>query len=266
MAMSIGKTDFTAGLQNKYMTNAQNTASKALGAIAADRALSGADSANLVIADALRSEASGMRQGIANANDAIGMMQIADGALSSLNDATNRMSELSVRAVNGVSLDANGNISASESGKDYQKALNAEASALKDSMQQSIDSATFNGQNVFGGMMSFETGLGAFSVNMSAPNLAQLDINSPQSISDFRDSINRMRSDIGAAQNGMMSNINNLATSIINTTASESGLQNNDIVSNLSKLNAANIQLNSATIASAHNFASLQSKVASLLA
>lgn len=266
MAMNIGKTDFTAGLQNKYMNNAQSAASKALNQIAATRALSGVDSANLAIADALRSDASGMRQGIANANDAVGIMQIADGTLESLNDATNRMSELSVRAISGVSLDENGRIAASEAGKDYQKALSAEASALKNSMQSSIDNAIFNGQNVFGGVMSFETGAGAFSVNMSAPNLAQLDISNPQSISDFRDSINRMRSDIGAAQNGIMSNINNLASSIINTTASESALQNNDVVKNLGDFNSANIKLNASTIASAHNVAALKNQVSSLLA
>ena len=89
MAMTIGSTDYTTGLQNKYMNNAQSSASKALGNISALRALSGTDTANLAIADALRSDANGARQGLANANDAIGMMQIADGALSSLNDATN---------------------------------------------------------------------------------------------------------------------------------------------------------------------------------
>ena len=266
MAMTIGSTDYTTGLQNKYMNNAQSSASKALGNISALRALSGTDTANLAIADALRSDANGARQGLANANDAIGMMQIADGALSSLNDATNRMSELSVRAVNGVKLDANGNIDPSSMNTDYQKAISSEMSALKESMQGSIDQATFNGKSVFGGQLNFETTSGVIGVNVEAPNLNQLDISNPQSIKDFRDTINRMRSDIGAAQNNIASNAESIAIKNINLTASESQLQNSDIAKNYSNLQASNMKLNAATIASAHNFASLQNKVATLLA
>nr|WP_321432162.1 flagellin [uncultured Campylobacter sp.] len=266
MAMTIGSADYTTGLQNKYMSNAQSSASKALGNISALRALSGTDTANLAIADALRSDANGARQGLANANDAIGMMQIADGALSSLNDATNRMSELSVRAVNGVKLDANGNIDPSSMNTDYQKAISSEMSALKESMQGSIDQATFNGKSVFGGQLNFETTSGVIGVNVEAPNLNQLDISNPQSIKDLRDTINRMRSDIGAAQNNIASNAESIAIKNINLTASESQLQNSDIAKNYSDLQASNMQLNAATIASAHNFASLQNKVAALLA
>ena len=266
MAMTIGSTDYTTGLQNKYMNNAQSSASKALGNISALRALSGTDTANLAIADALRSDANGARQGLANANDAIGMMQIADGALSSLNDATNRMSELSVRAVNGVKLDANGNIDPSSMNTDYQKAISSEMSALKESMQGSIDQATFNGKSVFGGQLNLETTSGIIGVNVEAPNLNQLDISNPQSIKDFRDTINRMRSDIGAAQNNIASNAESIAIKNINLTASQSQLQNSDIAKNYSNLQASNMKLNAATIASAHNFAGLQNKVATLLA
>lgn len=266
MAMTIGSTDYTTGLQNKYMNNAQSGASKALGNISALRALSGADTANLAIADALRSDASGARQGLANANDAIGMMQIADGALSSLTDTAGRMSELSVRAVNGVRLDKNGNIDPSSMNTDYQRAISSEMSALKDSMQNSIDQATFNGKSVFGGQLNFETTGGVISVNVEAPNLNQLDPSNPQSISDFAKNVNRMRADIGAAQNNIASNAESIAIKHINVSASESQLQNNDVVKNYSDLQASNMKLNAATIASAHNFASLQNKVATLLA
>lgn len=266
MAMTIGKTDYTAGMQNQYMKNAQNTANKALGAIAAERALSGIDSANLQIADALRAEAAGTLKGIANANDAIGIMQIADGTLENLNDSAIRMTELNVRAMNGVKLDANGNIDPSELGSDYQRAIGAEATALKNSMQASIDNASYNGKNIFGGIMNFETTAGNFGINLTAPNLANLDVTNPQSISDFRDGINKLRSDIGSVQNGLMSNIESVSTKLINTTASESQLQNNDIIKNLNDFNSANMKLNASTLANAHNFTSLQNQIATLLA
>lgn len=266
MAMSIGKTDYTAGMQNQYMKSAQNTASKALGAIAAERALSGVDSANLQIADALRMEASGNLQGIANANDAIGIAQIADGVLEGLNDAAIRMNELNVRAMNGVSLDANGNIDPSELGKDYQRAITSEATALKNSMQESINDATYNGKNIFSGIMNFETTAGNFGINLAAPNIDSIDVRNSQSIKNFMDSVNRVRSDVGSFQNGLMSNIESVSAKLINTTASESQLQNNDIAKNINNFNSANMRLNASSIAQAHNLTSLQNQIATLLA
>lgn len=266
MAMTIGKTDYTAGMQNQYMKNAQATASKALGAIAAERDMKGIDSANLQIADMLRSEINGQKQGIANANDAIGMLQIAEGTLENLNDSTNRMNELAVRAVNGVKLDANGNIDPSEMNSNYQRAINAEATKLKESMQSSIDSASFNGKNVFGGQLNFETTAGTFGINLTAPNLNNLDVRNQQSILDFAQQINKVRSDIGSVQQGLMANINNISNGVVNKSASESQLQNNDIAKNASNLQTANILLNASTMSSAHNLTSLRNQVSNLLA
>ena len=53
--------------QNYYLNNAQKASEKALENIAAVRAISGIDSANLAIADSLRSQSSTIDQGVANA-------------------------------------------------------------------------------------------------------------------------------------------------------------------------------------------------------
>lgn len=265
MAISIGRSDYTSGMQNTYMDNARKSADKLLSNISAQRALSGTDSANLQIADALLSSASGKTQGIANANDAVGMMQIADGTLANLNQSASRMAELSVRAVNGVSLQADGRVDPSEAGKNYQAALRSEAGALKTSMQDSINNATYNGQNVFGGMMKFETMGGEFSVNLQAPNLQNLDVTNPQSIQDFMNNVNDMRTNIGSTQTGMLSAINSLSQSVVDTTASQSQLQNNDMAKNIGELNKQNMLLDASTITSAHNLNYLRAQINTLL-
>lgn len=137
----------------------------------------------MVIANALLSNANAISQGVSNANDAIGVLQIADGVLISLN----------------------------------------------------------------------------------SPNISSIDISSQDSIAAFRDSVNAMRADIGSTQQGLLSNINASITAANSAKASESQLQNNDVVKNLSDLNNANLQLNSTTLAAAHNMSLLAQQVSSLL-
>ena len=239
MAISIGRSDYLNGMQNTYMDNAQKTAQKALGNISAQRALNGTDTANLMIADSLLASANAKTQGIANANDAVGIMQIADGTLANLNNDASKMAELSVRAINGVELDA---------------------------MNESIKNATYNGQNVFGGMMNFETMGGEFSLNLGAPNVNNIDISNPSSIENFMQDVNKMRADIGSTQNGMLSSINSLNQSVVDTRASESNLQNNDIAQNVADLNKQNLLLDAATITKSHNLNYLKAQINTLLA
>ena len=92
--------------QNHYLNNAQKSQDKALENIAAVRAISGIDSANLAIADSLRSQSSTIDQGVANAYDAIGVLQIADASLTNISQSADRLSELSVRMNSGIMTDA----------------------------------------------------------------------------------------------------------------------------------------------------------------
>ena len=58
------------------------------------------DAAGLAIADSLRSQASGLGQSIRNANDGIGLVQTADGALEEVSNILNRMRTLAVQSSN----------------------------------------------------------------------------------------------------------------------------------------------------------------------
>lgn len=250
-----------AANSNQYLNNAnqaKTAAEKALSNIAATRALSGVDGADMIIADSLLSQSNVLNQGIANANDAIGMLNIADSTLSNLTQSADRLNELSVRAKNPTLSDRE------------QVMLRNEAQALTDGMNQSVANASFNGKNVFGGNMEFYTGSSSQNINLDQNSITgainSLDISSQQSIQDFMSSINSMRADIGASQNALVENITNSLTQSVALRQAESGMRNDDIAVNMVDKNQAEMNLNAAILAQSHNVNNLKSQIDRLLA
>ena len=245
--------NYSNSMQNYYLDNAKNSANKALDNISANRAISGSDSANMVIANALLSDANAISQGVSNANDAIGVLQIADGALQNLTNSADRLNELSIRSTS-LAMDDNS-----------RAAIKSEAQALKTSMQDTLNSTSFNGNNIFGSTLNFQTGSSETTISLNAPNISSIDVSSQESIATFRDSVNSMRADIGSTQQGLLSDINASITAANSAKSSESQLQNNDVVKNLSDLNKADLLLNSTTLTAAHNMTLLAQQVSTLL-
>ena len=245
--------NYSNSMQNYYLDNAKNSANKALDNISANRAISGSDSANMVIANALLSDANAISQGVSNANDAIGVLQIADGALQNLTNSADRLNELSIRSTS-LAMDDNSRV-----------AIKSEAQALKTSMQDTLNSTSFNGNNIFGSTLNFQTGSSETTIPLNAPNISSIDVSSQESIATFRDSVNSMRADIGSTQQGLLSDINASITAANSARSSESQLQNNDVVKNLSDLNKADLLLNSTTLTAAHNMTLLAHQVSTLL-
>lgn len=102
---------------------------KQLAKIASGKQVSAQDAASLMISDMLQLDADTIDQGIRNANDAIGYMQIADGVLKSVSEGSIKLNELSV-AYNNDALGANG-----------RAAIMSEANALKTAMKDSLSQA-----------------------------------------------------------------------------------------------------------------------------
>lgn len=63
------------------------------------------DAAGLAISEKMRRQIRGLNQGAANIGDGISLCQVADGALSEVNDILQRMNELSVKSANGTNTD-----------------------------------------------------------------------------------------------------------------------------------------------------------------
>src|SRR5690349_7291823 len=96
------------------------------------------DAAGLAISDRFTTQISGLNQAARNANDGISMLQTADGALSTVSQALQRIRELAVQASNATNSDSD------------KKALQLEVSQLTAEVDRVGRTTTFNGQKIFG--------------------------------------------------------------------------------------------------------------------
>ncbi|MGR2817677.1 flagellin C [Campylobacter coli] len=238
--------------QNYYLNNAQKASEKALENIAAVRAISGIDSANLAIADSLRSQSSTIDQGIANAYDAIGVLQIADASLTNISQSADRLNELSVKMNNAALSDS------------QKSMLRTEATRIQESINDSFNNATYNGKNVFQ-TMNFVVGSGTETTNLNPLTTSGLSIDNQDSITNFMDQLGALRSEIGSSINAITSNINASVQNSINTKAAENNLLNNDMAKNVNDFNSNYLKENAAAFVAAQSNMQLQSKIASLL-
>ena len=110
------------------------------------------DASGLAIATKMDSQVRGMNVAIRNSNDAISFAQTADGGLSKINDALQRMRELAVQGANGTTDNAS---------------LKAEFSELQKEITRVSSNTMFNGTNTLGSAaatgLTFQVGAGTSS-------------------------------------------------------------------------------------------------------
>src|SRR5436190_4155535 len=107
------------------------------------------DAAGLAIAERMNAQVRGMNVAIRNANDGISLAQTAEGALSKVGDALQRMRELAIQARNATN---------SSSDKD---SLNKEFGQLQSEITRVLGGTSFNGKKMLGSdatTMTFQTG------------------------------------------------------------------------------------------------------------
>ena len=109
------------------------------------------DAASLAIGSRLGAEVQGLRQATINAGQAISMLQIADGAMSQVNDIMIRMKTLSIQA-------ASGQLSDTERGM-----LDTEYQALLAETDRIAADTEFNGNQLINGSDTVITTLNAFT-------------------------------------------------------------------------------------------------------
>ena len=108
------------------------------------------DAAGLGIGSKMTSQIRGLDQAVRNANDAISMLQTADGASVEISNMLQRMRELAVQAKNGTN-----------STNDLTN-LNKEFAQLANEIERVADKTTFNGQSIMNGLgaVTFNVGHG----------------------------------------------------------------------------------------------------------
>jgi flagellin len=142
----------------------------------------GDDAAGLAISSRMTSQINGLNMAVRNANDAISMIQTADGAMVEVTNMLHRMQELALQASSGT-------MSTTD-----QAALDVEFQALDDQIDLIATSTEWNGTKLLDG-----------SLNASTASSFQIGANASQTISiTFAD----LNTDFGAVDEALQAGIN----------------------------------------------------------
>jgi flagellin len=197
------------------------------------------DAAGLAISDKLTSQIGGLDQAQRNAQDAVSLVQTADGAMSEVTSMLQRVRDLAVEYNNGT-------LSTSD-----QAAITAEVSQLCAEISSIGSNTSFNGialltgtaaitfqvgandgetiavnaTALFGSGAGFAVDSGIFNFSGSTVTLGSIDT-AIQNVSDAR-------ANFGAVQNRLDHTLNNLSNYQENLTASESSIKDVDMASEM---------------------------------
>jgi len=170
--MSISILNNIAGLQAQNQLNLTSASlQKTLGELSSgSRINSGADdAAGLAIANGLQANTTALTQSAQNATDGVGMLQVADGALSQVTTLLNRAVTLATEASNGTVSSA------------QQTSIDNEFTAIKSEITRIGSNTTYNGAQVFSGTttsvyISDGTSQGSSSIDASVGTLSASSI------------------------------------------------------------------------------------------
>jgi len=198
------------------------------------------DAAGLAISEKLRAQIGGLQQAQRNAQDAVSLVQTAEGAMSEVHSMLERVRDLAVQFNNGT-------LSASD-----KAALTSEVAQLSAEINRIASQTTFNGIQLLtgGGTITFQIGaedgqtlvvngidlFGAGTTfDIDANIFVSFDAGSA-SISEIDAAIENVataRSKFGSVQNRLDHALNNLATYEENLTASESRIKDVDMAAEM---------------------------------
>ncbi|MEN3271709.1 MAG: flagellin [Actinomycetota bacterium] len=198
------------------------------------------DAAGLAISEKLKAQIGGLGQAQRNAQDAVSLVQTAEGAMSEVHSMLERVRDLAVQFNNGT-------LSASD-----KAALTSEVAQLSAEIGRIGSQTTFNGIQLLsgGGTITFQIGaedgqtLVVNGINLfGAGTTFDIDSNifvsfdaGTASISQIDTAIENVataRSKFGSVQNRLDHALNNLATYEENLTASESRIKDVDMAAEM---------------------------------
>lgn len=251
MSLSINSNASIASVNSGLNKSSLN---KSLASLSSGSAINSAayDASGLGIANQLSAQVSGLGQAIMNSNESIGLIQVADGALEEYNTILQDVRVLSLQASNGTLNDSNRSIIQNQINELLQTADNI------------AKSTTFNDINLLNGTGGssnngvFNTQIGAdsndsFSLKIDDAQITaiitgNIDVSSANSavsslsvIDNAITSINDIRSNLGAAQNSLASNIKNISTTQINIASAESQIRDIDFAAESANFSKQNI-------------------------
>jgi len=213
------------------------------------------DAAGLAISNKMTSQIRGLDQAVRNANDAISMMQTAEGATIEVTNMLQRMRELAVQAANGTNSSVN------------TSALQAEFSQLQAEITRISDNTEWNGMKVLGasaGTYNYQIGAnsgqqlavtfkdldGTSMSAVASAVAAALSASTSTAIGDLDRAIaeiDSFRADLGSKMNRLEYTVDNLTNISINTAESRSRILDTDYAAASSELSRTQIIQQAAT-------------------
>jgi flagellin len=217
------------------------------------------DAAGLSISNKMTAQIRGLNQAVRNANDAISMVQTAEGALNEVTNMLQRMRELAVQSVNGTNSSAD------------RTSLDAEYDQLFAEISRISDKTTWNGMDIMGAGASATSGITTFQVGPAASDsvivtfadVSQLGgmanisaggvgavASATAAITDLDtaiSSVDAYRSTLGAVVNRLNYAADNLTNVATNTAASRSRILDTDYAAATTELARTQIIQQAAT-------------------
>lgn len=216
----------------------------------------GDDAAGLAISETMRSQINGLNQAVNNANDAVGLIQTAEGAMTETHSMLQRMKTLTTQAANSTYTDT------------ARKNIKAEIDALNSEITRIATTTEFNGKKPLspakaGDTLTFFIGASAVKDNamtvaqtmMTADALKVKEIEVDTTTNAFKamasvdaaiEKVSSYRATLGAAQNRLEHTVNNLKVTSENITSAESRIRDTDMADEITAYTKNNILLQAA--------------------
>lgn len=225
--------------------------------------------AEMAIANSLKSQHMGLTQANKNINDGVGLLQIADSALSIYSDLLHQARDKANQAVSDTN------------SPEARASLEADVKALMDQAEDISTKTSFNGMNILNGDWNAAAAkkiqTGAYSGETTAVAIedtktatlgvddASLDLTSQAgataavtSIDAALTTLGTIRSNIGSTQIALEARLNVNSTTAVNVKAAESQLRDTDYAEEQEKLNKFNIIQQANTFALSKTFEGAQ--------
>jgi flagellin len=213
------------------------------------------DAAGLSISNKMTAQIRGLNQAVRNANDAISMVQTAEGALNEVTNMLQRMRELAVQSVNGTNSSTD------------RASLDAEFDQLNSEISRISNKTTWNGMEILGSAaaaIAFQAGPAASdTVTVTFQNVSSLGgivtaaaegldtaVSATSAIVDLDQAISTVdayRSTLGAVVNRLNYAADNLTNVATNTAASRSRILDTDYAATTTELARTQIIQQAAT-------------------
>ena len=218
----------------------------------------GDDAAGLAISETMRSQINGLNQAVNNANDAIGLIQTAEGAMTETHSMLQRMKTLSTQAANGTYT------------KTARDNIKAEIDALNKEITRIATTTEFNGEKplspdtktkeknltfFIGASADASNAMTVAQMTMTAAALTidQIAVDNTtnafkamKSIDAAIEKVSTYRATLGAAQNRLEHTVNNLKVTSENITSAESRIRDTDMADEITAYTKNNILLQAA--------------------